>query len=559
MGANSGKVLVIGLDGVSWELLDPMIDAGILPFFASLRKEGATGALCSTLPPATAPAWATFMTGKNPGKHGIFDLTLLKDHTIQELPVDTTRLKGQRIWDLLTEAGLDSIVLNVPVTWPPLPLKGILFSDFLTPKSENRISWPEEIQDEIESQFGPFRLYFNQVYTPRNIGNVLDEAFENLEYRFKTARYLIKNNPWNLALVHCFGTDRLQHELFHLLDPKHPAYREQESREYKKRFEGYFSELDRLCCELKDLAGEDASFIIMSDHGMGPVHDYLVFNVWLSENGFLRFRRSPAVSLKKLLYNAGLTPCTCYRIASITGFSNLRQSTGIGTRYRFLNSIGKIFLSMDDLDWKRTRAYSKGNYGQIYINLKGRQPEGIVSPGDEYLEIRDEIAEKLRELKNPVSGERIDLEIFYKEEIYQGPYLDQAPDIFFLPRDMRYKALGTMDFISNKFFLKNFAQSGDHKMFGILAAAGPLFREAIAVKNAGIADLAPTILHLLGQNIPRDMDGRPLTEIMSEDFLNGNPPAYSLPSGQSSEANNLFSEEDVEEIKNRLKGMGYLG
>jgi len=553
------KVLVIGLDGVSWSLLDPLIRKGITPFIGSLREKGSWGRLRSTDPPSTAPAWATFMTGKNPGKHGIFDLTLLKGHTLEELPVTTVRLVGHRLWDILSAAEKDSIIINMPVTWPPAPLRGILLSDFLTPKSEKIISQPVEILDEIEKKFGPFRLYFNNVYTRRNISGVIREARENLEYRFRVATYLLENKPWDFAFVHCFGTDRIQHELFHLLDPSHPLHRKKETERHLPAFEEYFAAVDRCCRDLRRTAGSDTALMIMSDHGMGPVHRFLVFNNWLMSEGYLALGKTPPVLLKRLLFKAGFTPGACYRAASLAGFSNLRQSTGIGTRYRLLNIMDRLFLSLHNADWSRTRAYSKGNYGQIYINLKGRQPHGIVNPGDEYFELREEIAGKLKNLRNPRTGNPIELRIRFREEIYKGPFLDQAPDIYILPENGEYKALGTMDFITRGFTPRNFAQSGDHRMEGILAAEGYPFRAGHSVNGAAIEDLAPTLLHLLGVPVPSDMDGSPLRGMMSPPFLEENPPQTSPPTGEIQPEKQWISSADTEEIRKRLTGMGYIG
>jgi len=556
---NSFRIMVIGLDGVSWDLLDPMIKKGLMPFVSELRRTGSWGYLRSTDPPSTAPAWSTFMTGKNPGKHGIFDLTLLRGHTIEEIPVSTTRMIGHRMWDILSKTGKRSIIINMPVTWPPSPLNGIIISDFLTPKSEKIISWPPEIRKEIEDRFGPFRLYFNRVYTPRGVGAVIEEAMENLEYRWKTARYLFEKKEWDLGFVHCFGTDRIQHELFHMLDPGHPNHREKETDRYLPLFEKYFSEVDNMCRDLHSVAAENnAGFIIMSDHGMGPVKDFLVFNIWLMNEGYLVLRNSLHIAVKKILFNLGITPGTSYRIASLLGLSNLRQSTGIGTRYRLLNLLNKIFLGLDDVDWSRTRAYSKGNYGQIYLNVKGRQPYGIVERGDEYEELRNEIKKGLLRLgendENPVR-----LDVKFGEDVYNGPFVEQAPDIYLLPVDMSHKALGTMDFITKRFIVRNFAQSGDHRMFGILSAVGEPFKQNYRIEGAGIVDLAPTILHLLDVPVPSDMDGRVLTGMLLPGFDDADSVKTGPPTGEILPEDADFSGDDIKEIRSRLTGMGYIG
>jgi predicted AlkP superfamily phosphohydrolase/phosphomutase len=244
------------------------------------------------------------------------------------------------------------------------------------------------------------------------------------------------------------------------------------------------------------------------------------------------------------------------------GFPNIRQSGGIGTRFIIFNSLSRIFLSLRDVDWTHTVAYSKGNYAQIYINLRGREPNGIVSPGEEYLSVRQRIVEKLKNLKIEENGNSFVGEIYTKDEIYQGIFNSVAPDIFLLPGDPSFKALGTMDFIGNKFIIDNYAQSGDHRMQGIFVACGPGIKYGGNCESARLIDIHPTVLRLLDLGISSDLDGKPLEEIFTDDFLEKTCvkkiDPINKPSG-SLEPKDELNHEDQKGIKKLLKGFGYIG
>ena len=216
-----------------------------------------------------------------------------------------------------------------------------------------------------------------------------------------------------------------------------------------------------------------------------------------------------------------MVPKNAYRIAMKLGLARLRLSIGVNSRKAFFNVVDLFMLSLRDVDWARTRAYSKGYYGQIFVNLKGRNPGGSVDESD-YDTIRESIIEDLKEITDPETGEHIIGPVYRREDIYTGPFTEHAPDISFLPRDMTYKAIGTAAFTSNKFLETAYANAADHRMEGILIAKGP----GIAPGDAGeawIGDMAPTLLYLLGQPIPDDMDGKVITGIIDPTFAEANP------------------------------------
>jgi predicted AlkP superfamily phosphohydrolase/phosphomutase len=555
----SDKLLVIGLDGATFDWIDQLVEAGRLPTFARLIGEGVRAELRSTFPPITAVAWTSLATGKNPGKHGIFEFILSRNGGQRQIAANASARDGEAIWDLLSRAGLRVIVTNFPCTYPPSQVNGFMISDFMTPRGRRDFTHPKSLLDEIEQAFGPYRLYLTQTYAPGNVRAVLDELFDELQYKSLVNRYLMRHEEWDVLITHIWGTDRIQHELWHVIDPAHPRYRESESQQYRERICQYWDQVDEELSRLITEAGDDVTVWVVSDHGFGPIHKYCSFNVWLLEQGFLQLKTDALSRFKRLLFNVGLTPELAYKISRSRLLARLRPARGVTTQAGSAGRLSKMFLSFNDVDWKHTPAYSKGNYGQIFINLKGREQHGVVEPGGQYERVKDEIITCLRQIVDPDTGEPLLDLITTKEEMYDGPHLDDAPDISFLPRDMRYLALGSMDFSSNKFIVDAFGNSGGHRMNGILVACGPHLRSGLALDRLTIYDVAPTLLYQLGLEVPRDMDGRVVAELFAPEFVREHPVHFCESAERKAPAEVVFTPEEESEIEERLKHLGYLG
>jgi predicted AlkP superfamily phosphohydrolase/phosphomutase len=559
--SESRRVLVVALDGTTFDLIGPWLDDGSMPNLARLREEGAHGPLRSIVPPVTAPAWCSFATGKNPGKHGVFEFFLREPGSFEEIPVSSRLRAGPALWDLLGKAGKRVLVVNVPVTYPPQPVNGNLIGDFLTPMGERDFTYPPGLLNEVEDATGPYELYHVEVYRKGKGHVVLDELDRVLEANRRANLWLIENKPWDFSMFHVWGTDRFGHELWHVLDANHPMHDPAEALLLRDRCLAYWRRVDEVVGEWMAAAGEGTTRVVISDHGFGPIHNFLVFNVWLLQSGWLRLKPNLASFLRRSLFELGLSPATGYRLAMQLGFARMRLAAGVGTRKRLIERLSRLFLSLRDVDWSRTRAYSKGNYGQLFLNLRGREPNGVVEPGAEADAVLDDLERDLRALKDPETGEPLIGEVYRREDLYEGAYVDRAPDLTFLPRDMRNKCLGTMDFTSHRFVERAYGNSGDHRMNGILFLAGPGVRPGKRLEGANLIDVAPTILHHLGQGIPEDFDGRVLEDAFTVDELAERPvrtvPAEAGP--DRAEGDYGLTEEEMKEIRNRLKGIGYLG
>jgi len=553
----SNKLLVIGLDGASFNVLDPLIEQGYLPNIAKLIAGGSRADLETTFPPITAVAWSSFMTGKNPGKHGIFEFVKRDHHSNRELAVNASFRQGQAIWDLLSEAGQRVIVHNFPCTYPPHEINGLMIADFMTPRGRRDFTYPPPLLAEIEAQFGSYRLHLSQTYAEGNVGAVLDELFDELEYKAKVTEYLMTRYDWDAFFQYFWGTDRIQHELWHIIDDEHPKHNSEEARAYRARVFEYFSRVDEIVGRLIELGGQDPLVLLASDHGFGPVHKYCSLNIWLLQEGFLKLKPDGLTRVKKLMFSMGLTPELAFRLTRKIPEA-FRPARGVSSQPGASKLLSKFFLSFNDVDWERSVAFSKGNYGQIYVNLKGREPQGVV-PDDQYEAVRNAIIERLRALKDPLTAEGWVGQVFRREDIYSGPLVGDAPDIAFLPADMRHLPLGNADFTSNKFMVDAFGISGCHRMNGVMIANGHGIERASILEAARIYDIAPTLLYLTGQSVPDDMDGRVLTEMISVEYSSTHPVRLAAAGADQRTPGADFSDEDNADVIERLKSLGYVG
>jgi predicted AlkP superfamily phosphohydrolase/phosphomutase len=558
----SKKVLFIGLDGSTFDILDPLMEAGLMPRLRRFIDEGVRGLLETTIPPITPTAWVSWMTGKNPGKHGVFEFLLRRkgSGSLPDMPVSSNSRDGLPFWDVLGRMGKQAIVTNVPCTYPPTMVNGVMISDFLTPRGRKDFTYPEKLLEEVESRFGPYQLYITEVYTRGKVDNILNQLFEELKYKTQVNRYLMNEYGWDVFATHYWGTDRFQHELWHLLDESHPFFDRKEHDAHIGRIHEYWHAVDSTLGELFDEVGDDATIYLGSDHGFGPITKFLCFNVWLINEGLLVLKRDAMTLFKRAVFKMGLTPDLAYRSAMKMGLAHLRLSVGVTNRSKLMKLANLMMLSLEDVDWTRTVAFSKGNYGQIFINLRGRESHGIVEPGAEYERVLSQVSEKLRALLDPETGQPLIGPIWRREDLYTGPHSDSSPDLQFLPSDMANKPLGTLDLTSNKFITPVYGNSGDHRMHGVMMGRGPELRRGAEIEGARIIDYAPTILHSFGVEVPADMDGRVLEEAFTEEYMRANPVRLSDAAiyGESEKVGSMTDEES-EEIRERLRGWGYLG
>jgi predicted AlkP superfamily phosphohydrolase/phosphomutase len=297
--------------------------------------------------------------------------------------------------------------------------------------------------------------------------------------------------------------------------------------------------------------------VVMSDHGFGPVDSFFLTNNWLASLGLLQFRRAPWTRFKRLLFRLGYTPLRMFRVAKALGLGSLRR------KVRFQQSAGllnRLFLSFDDVDWSRTRAFSIGSFGQIYVNLAGVRPQGIVPPGEQYEALKEWIADQALALRDPRTGQPLIERVYRREEIYSGPFIERTPDLIVQPRGWEYMAFGHADFGSNRLVEPIVGLSGHHRPEGVVILAGAGAKAGTQLHGASILDLAPTILHALGVAVPQELDGRVMAEAFEATSPLARPVIYSGENVYKDDAGMpSLSDEEMDEVQEKLRGWGYAG
>ncbi|HUS69264.1 MAG TPA: alkaline phosphatase family protein [Anaerolineae bacterium] len=554
---NRRRVMVIGLDGATFDLIRPWIEDGTMPTLQRLMNSGASGVLTTTLPPISSSAWVSFATGKNPGKHGLVDFVHPRPDSYQISIVSPQQRASQAIWNLLSDAGRKVGIVGMPVTYPPEEVNGYMISDFLTPSASDDYTYPSSLSDELEKAMGGFPLlpderYRSTKFTDRFIADMVADV----EQRLKGALYLLDNKEWDFFFLLFWSNDMLQHETWSLLDETHPSYEAQKADRYRDLVVDFHRQLDQAVGRLAEKAGPDDLIIVMSDHGFGPVHSFFLVNNWLREMGWLQLKKRPATRLKYALFRLGFTPLGVFHLAKALRLGFLRR------RFRFQRGGGlmkRLFLSFADVDWACTKAFAVGSFGQIYINQAGKRPQGMVQPGKEYEELREEIAARAVEIRDPRTGSPVVERVYRKEEIYSGPQVEKAPDLVLQSRNWEYMAFGHADFGAAHVVEPIVGMSGHHRPEGIAVLSGQGIKSGATLQDANITDLAPTILYAMGIPIPSDMDGRVLTEAFAADYLSAVQVRYTNELSQRPTGEDQYSLEDEEEIKERLRGLGYVG
>ncbi len=539
------KVFVLGVDGGTLDVILPLVERGKLPNFARLIREGAWGELQSTVPPSSGPAWASFQTGKEPSSHGIFDFLNKKPRSYDTYYINSTHIAGRRLWDLLGDCGLKVGIINVMVTYPPRPVNGFVLTGGLTPTGVN-FAYPEALAEEIRGRFGEYRLWgvggIN--LTEGGERRFIDAYSDNAKRRMEIAKYLMSTREWDFFMVMFEETDPLQHELWKYMDREHPRYLDDAPAFVKDAIPNIYGLVDGFLGEVMGSLPDDATVFVMSDHGFGPMDRYILVNNFLVDAGLLKLRGGAGGALKRAAFSRGLTLERAYNIGRRLGLRRAAKAFRGGLGEAMLSSIAP---SMKDIDWRRTRAFSVGTGGHIYLNVKGREPEGVVDPGNEYRQVRESVVRELSALVDPKTSNKAIERAFVREELHSGRFAEHAPDVSFLPA-RGFGTLQKQQFVAPGVFIDS-PSCGTHRMDGVVMAWGPDIDVGRNITPARIWDLAPTILHLSRLSIPADMDGRVLTEV----FREGSEPARMTPkSSERTEA------EHVRARVGRLRARGRL-
>jgi predicted AlkP superfamily phosphohydrolase/phosphomutase len=550
MSGTGCGVLVVGLDGASPDLIARWTAEGDLPNLARLMREGAWGKLRSTLPPVTAPAWVSFMTGKNPGRHGVFnfrnmDLRSYSGVGDRASVASSAAFPGQSVFEIVSAAAGRVASINMPATYPVFPVNGVLIAGLpLLPDMRRAYTWPPELASEL----GPWSRNSETLEQLSNDERLAAVDFWTTKHTAVSLGYLAEG-PWDLFAMVLRNTDAVPHYFWKYFDPSYHAHVPDER--YRGAIREHYRKADEALGQLVAAgAGEETLILVVSDHGMGS-HPGRCFHVnrWLSELDLL----TPKASASRPGQSAALHRLKervprRWRLA-------MRSMLPAVAQERFFRAL----LNVGQIDWSRTQAYRVPLFPMvdgIEINLRGRQPEGNVEPGRDYEILRDRLIGELRGVRDPETGAPIVEEAWRREDVYAGPYTEDAPDILVL-----YRAEYTGGAALHGPLLSPYDESlnhwsGTHRMDGVIVAHGPTVRANAKIEGARIIDVAPTILSALGLPVPGDMDGRVLPEIVG-DRVAARPPE----DGQRREAGVArvsLTPEEEKQITAHLRGLGYV-
>lgn len=565
------KVFVLGLDGATWDILTPLVQAGEMPVLGRLMAQGASGSLRSVFPPLSPVAWTGVMTGKNSGKHGVFEFLEYAHNPLGGRVNSSRSIQADLVWEVAAKQGKRTVAGGVPMSYPPRPAPGFYLGDFLSPPQAPDFSSDPALFAELERALGePYRPWSTAVHDGGREAEVLDDLTAFLDQHLRTVKFLTQRCDWDLFMFDLMATDRIQHELWHVWDSSHRVAHGRDLSALRPRLVDFWKRLDRGIGEIVGALPADTAVILMSDHGFGPIEWYVNFNVWLLERGDLALVDSMYVRQKHWCYRRGITPEWFYNHMVRLGMAKQRVGRFRGKQTGWLERLAeKVFLSRRHIDWSRTRAYSQGNFGQIFINQKGRQPQGCVPPED-VRPLIDDLKASLAAIPHPETGAPLVERVYEREELYNGPHAHLAPDLTVVLGDWRYRTIGLHDFTTHKMISPAFGPTGDHRLDGVLVASGPAFRAGAAPQGATLLDIAPTVLHLLGVPVPADMDGRVLDELLEPaagaNGQNGAAPSPgATPTGSDAKPQvplatvaTPYTEEEDAAIQQRLADLGYL-
>lgn len=566
------KVFVLGLDGATFDLIEPWVDEGRLPNIREVMKEGAYGDLASAIPAHSAPSWSSFITGKNPGKHGIFDFAEHVANSYRVRFVNAICRKAESIWAILSKFDKRVGIINVPMTYPPEAVNGFLVCGVDAPGTESRFTYPDALSEEIENRFGEYILETGLwSYIRRGqIDLAIRKQKEAIEKRFEVTKYLMHKYPWDFFVCVFTETDRAQHAFWKYMDPEHPLFDSKEARKYGNAILEVYQKLDGVIGYLLEALDEDTTLMIMSDHGAGPCgHKSIYLNNWLHSRGLLRFKDSDGggskviQNLKRIVYTELLSGTLRRMWKSLPR----RKKDMVKRLIPDLRGgmASRFFFSR--IDMNRSKAYAEESKGFIWINLEGRDPKGTVRPGKEYEELRNYLRNELAGMRCPESGEPVVDNVFEREHIYWGDSVYKAPDLVVTFRSKGYVPGPSyrvdkdivLELTHNK-FEADLRANARHEQNGILLLKGKHVKKNAVIKGAHIMDLAPTILHILGVPVPEDMDGKVLKDTFYNDFFRMHPVKYGSGDETSTgrEDREVYSEHEEEIIGARLRDLGYL-
>lgn len=460
------RLAVIGLDCAEPTLVfETLRDE--LPTLRQLIREGWSTRMRTTHPPITIPAWTAMLTGLSPGELGFYGFRNRADYSYDQLTTVSSRsVTAPRVWDLASQAGKRVVVLSVPQTYPPRPVNGDLVSCFLTPSRESVFTYPAGLKNELERVAGPYLIDVDDFRTDDKEG-LLERIYALGRQRFEQARHLATTRQWDFFMMVEIGLDRLHHGFWKYFDPAHPKH--EPDHPLACAIPDYYRFLDSQIAELIRCFDDETAVVVCSDHGAQAMLGGVCINEWLQREGYLALKGShpPGTPLKHEM-----------------------------------------------VDWSKTKAWGYGGYyGRLCLNVKGREPEGIIDP-DAYEVVRTELQVRLEALGDE-KGQPIDTRVHRPEEVFDT-VRGIPPDLFVYFGDLKWRSIGTLGWGEIHLFDNDTGpDDANHAPHGLFIMRHPTGTPTGGVYEISYLDIAPTFLTLLGLPVQSHMRGRIVTGLES--------------------------------------------
>lgn len=537
------KVLVIGLDGATFDVITPFIEEGLLPNISELIQSGASGALESTMPPVTGPAWLALATSITPGRSGIFDFIFREDAGKNSFRfINSSDFKGKAVWDVLCESGKKVCLFNYPCLYPPYRVNGSMVSGGLGSPSLSKFTYPEDIEREMLGILGDERQLNLKDPKYSDLDILLKDLNDSLEKSFQAIEHLLSNDRYDFAWPVISQTDWLQHMMWDYYD-KSNSEKLNDFEKYNKGFKEFWSNVDKGIGRLREIAGADTNIVIVSDHGFGPVKESFKLNVWLRENGYLTLRRGGwkgftfTKKIRKLARN----------LAKVLKIDVILPSFFTWCKDKTVS----IMIPLHFIDYDKTTAYDPGHigsFGGIYINKQALPNES------DYEKVRDEIIEKLQTFGKEHA---LEVDILRPEQAY-GKRAKNSLDLILRINDGGCLILKEFDGNGRLVEYNSLPQRiaflrGTHRMKGVFIASGPDFTHTV-IDGARLFDIAPTILQCFGKAVPEYMSGEILKKTLNPETLEKKIKDASEPGQDNKEK---LSNQEEAAIKKQLTDLGY--
>ncbi len=566
--------MVVGVDAATMGLIEKWSAQGYLPNLESFLSQGVHARLDSVPNRNSAAAWSSMVTGVNPGKHGIFWFTALDGYRYRV--INASHRRAEPIWRTLSQAGKRVGIINVPISYPADEVNGFLLSGIDAPATDDpRFSYPRDLYKRL-SEVGVGRNYIIEPGIPSLIkANKKDEAVARLhrsiDVRFKVAQYLLHTEPWEFFMVVFTEPDSAQHFFWRDMAPERFDPSPEEWSPYQDVILDVYRHIDRVVGHLVASVDRDTTVLVVSDHG-GEADNrkarYL--SVWLEELGFLRYEnggstlRQPIRVARRLAVSA---MARAYR--EIDRRFDRDSKLRLVKAFPRLHSLAQSSMAFAHIDWSRTQAFADGSTPSIRINLRGREPLGVVDRGTEFDRVCSSIADSLLSLRDGATGRGVVERVLRAEEAYHGPYVEESPDLIVeWAKDLvlndgvydragrrlsdRTRRLGALHDPMDELIW------GGHSTHGVFLMKGPGIRQGIALSEVDILDVTPTILYLMDQPVPSGLDGRVVEEVFLPEHLANRPIRIGLQGEAAKHQPFEYSPDDAETLRKRLKGLGYI-